>query len=54
MADGKFGKLYSRDRDNHGPWHVMLDGESTPNGGYHLGDPPSTRYLQYAQLEWAK
>lgn len=62
LDDGKFGKLYAKDRDNQAPWYVMLDGSAQPTREY-LQDlvfgPGSSlikraaRYARFRSLEWA-
>jgi hypothetical protein len=49
LNDGKFGKIFSRDRDDAGPWHVVLDGTDRATGRYHTGH---TCYKNYRFLEW--
>ena len=50
MSDGKTGTMYARDRDNAGPWHVLLSGEVEPTASYYL--TMGSKYASMRLQEW--
>ena len=57
LSNGKFGKAYARDRDDTGPWDVVLDGLMYPTSEYFLPNGGRMRntsnYDMMRFLEWA-
>ena len=53
--DGNYGILYAKDRDDAGPWYVILDGADSPTDAYFESTTAAVQlnYRRVRHLEWA-